>query len=56
VLRTGAAGQVSCFCALRVRAAPPRLIALERSPINRLLIPRRVCHPVALVRPGRFLD
>jgi hypothetical protein len=43
VLRTGAAGQVSCFCALRVRAAPPRLVAPVRPPINRLLIRRRVC-------------
>jgi len=42
-LRTGVAGRVSCFCALRVRAAPSRLIAPSRPPINRHIIPRRVC-------------
>ncbi len=42
-LQMGVAGQVSCLCALRVRAAPSRLIAPKRPPINRLLIPRRVC-------------
>jgi hypothetical protein len=32
-------GRVSCFCALRVRAAPLRLIAPARPPINRSLLP-----------------
>ena len=51
VLRTGVAGQVSCFCALRVRAAPSRLIAPKRPPINRRGIPRRVA--IRLPWPGR---
>ena len=29
---SGVTGRVSCFCALRVRAAPPRLIAPEKGP------------------------
>ena len=53
VLRTGVAGQVSCFCALRVRAAPSRLIAPSRPPINRLYIPRRHC--LRLLCLGRSL-
>jgi hypothetical protein len=47
VPRTGVAGQVSCFCALRVRAAPSRLIAPKRPPINRL---SRRTHRVVQVR------
>ena len=53
VLRTGTTGQVSCFCALRVRAAPSRLIAPSRPPINRLYIPRRHC--LRLLCLGRSL-
>jgi hypothetical protein len=53
VRRTGAAGQVSCFCALRVRAAPSRLIAPKRPPINRRIIPRRVA--IRSPWPGRAL-
>jgi hypothetical protein len=46
-------GQVSCFCALRVRAAPSRLIAPSRPPINCLYIPRRHC--LRLLCLGRSL-
>ena len=31
----GVVGRISCFCALRVRAAPLRLLAPSRPPINR---------------------
>jgi hypothetical protein len=56
VLRTGAAGQVSCFCALRVPRGPIAIDCPETTPNQSPSCSASGCHLVALAPAGSFLD